>query len=289
MGIRYPDRIIITITSKVSDICPVLRYAGAMTEPSTTNSNYGDLLTDWRKKRRFSQLSFALLANVSPRHVSFLETGRANPSREMVLKLADCLAMPKAEINRALLLAGYSPAYLARDPDAADLEPVHKAIAHLLDRHMPYPAIGLDRLWNITAGNPATVKLLNDAGFAGYSNLLEALSEQAPETSSIENWQETIGLFLARVQTELQAGGYEPELNQRVQKLATHFARHSTGVDIDRTKAVIPTRFRVGDRIISVFSTVASFGTLQDVTLDDLKIELMFPLDEVSKAYFTEA
>ena len=259
-----------------------------MTEPSSENSNYGGLLSDWRKRRRFSQLSFALLANVSPRHVSFLETGRAKPSREMVLKLADCLAMPKADINRALLLAGYSPAYLARAPDAADLAPVQQAIAHLLDGHMPYPAIGLDRLWNITAGNPAALRFLNDTGFAGHTNLLEALSEQTPDTSSIENWQETVGLFLARVQTELQVGGYEPELNQRVQKLATHFARHSTEAEIDRTKAVIPTRFRIGERIISVFSTIASFGTLQDVTLDDLKIELMFPLDEVSKAYFME-
>lgn len=260
-----------------------------MTQSQPVSPNYGDLLSGWRKKRRFSQLSFALMADVSPRHVSFLETGRSKPSREMVLKLSDCLAMPKADINRALLLAGYSPAYRERPSDDADLAPIQRAIAHLLDNHMPYPAVGLDRLWNITAGNPAAVKFLSDTGFAGCSNLLEALAEQTPETSSIENWQETIGLFLARVQTELQAGGYEPELQQRVQKLAAHFARHSTGVDIDRTKAVIPTRFRVGKRVISVFSTIAGFGTLQDVTLDDLKIELMFPLDAVSDAYFIEA
>ncbi len=249
-------------------------------------SSYGDLLSNWRKKRRFSQLSFSLVADVSSRHVSFLETGRAQPSREMVLKLADCLAMPKADTNQALQLAGFSPAYLTRSTDDTDLAPIHHAISFMLDNHMPYPAIGLDHLWNIKIGNDAAMNFLVDAGFANYTNLLDAVCDQTPQQSSIENWQETVGLFLARAQTEMQASGHDPILENKIQRLGEHFSLHSTGMEIDRSKAVIATRFRIGGQTISVFSTIASFGSVQDIILDDFKVELMFPLDDVSKEYF---
>ncbi len=260
-----------------------------MIQSQLSTSTYGDLLCNWRKKRRFSQLSFGLVADVSPRHVSFLETGRARPSREMVLKLADCLTMPKAEINRALLLAGFSPAYLTRNARDVDLAPINQAISMMLDNHMPYPAIGLDRLWNIKTGNGAAMKFLVDSGFGGYTNLLEALCGQSPQQSSIANWQETVGLFLARAQTEMHDAGYDTAVEDMVRQLEKHYSRHSTGMEIDRSQAVIATRFRIGDQTISVFSTIASFGSVQDVILDDLKVELMFPLDEVSKAYFEQS
>ena len=257
-----------------------------MIQSQHSHVTYGDHLSNWRKKRRFSQLSFGLCAEVSPRHVSFLETGRARPSREMVLKLADCLAMPKADINHALLLAGFSPAYLARSAGDTDLAPIQHAISFMLDNHMPYPAIGLDRFWNIKTGNGAAMKLLTDAGFSDYTNLLDALCDQTPQQSSIKNWQETVGLFLTRAQTEMRATGHDPAVEKIVQRLEDHFSRHSNGGDIDRSKAVIATHFGIGDQTISVFSTIASFGSVQDVILDDLKVELMFPLDDISKAYF---
>ena len=258
----------------------------------TSNENitaYGALLANWRKKRRFSQLSFGLFADVSSRHVSFLETGRSRPSREMVLRLADCLTMPKLEINRALLLAGYSPAYISRSSDDVDLEPIHQAITHLIENHMPYPAIGMDYLWNIKSANGAAIKLLGKAGFAGSINLLDAITTQTPEQSSLINWEETVGLFLARVQAELLGAGENHELQAKADKLEQHFARFSTGLEIDRSQAVIPTRMQIGEQAVSIFSTIASFGSVQDIVLDDLKVELMFPLDDASKAYFVEA
>jgi transcriptional regulator with XRE-family HTH domain len=254
-----------------------------------SNSAYGLFLREWREKRRFSQLSLGHIANVSARHVSFLETGRAKPSREMVLQLGDCLSMPMAQINHALHLAGYSPAYKERTIDDADLVPIHRAIAHLLENHMPFPAIGLDRLWNIKAGNLAAMALLNDAGFAGHTNMLEALCDQTPQQSSIENWEEAIGLLLTRLHSEMLAGGSDPKIQKLVQKLTTHFERHAKGTGFDRTQAVMPTRFRIGPKIISVFSTIASFGSVQDVILDDYKIELMFPMDEASRDYFIKS
>ncbi|HHG91087.1 MAG TPA: XRE family transcriptional regulator, partial [Devosia sp.] len=246
----------------------------------------GRLLSDWRKRRRFSQLSFGLFAEVSPRHISFLETGRARPSRQMVLKLADCLEMPKGEVNRALLAAGYAPAYQKRPENDADLAPVHQAIDSLLENHMPCPGIVLDRDWNITRANAGAVRLLAEAGFGAHHNLLEALAEQSREVSSIVNWDETVGLALERVRTEIVSGVASTELAALEQKLASHFQRYGSGFEVDRARAVIPTKFRIGEQVISVFSTMASFGSVQDLALADLKVELMFPLDEVSESYF---
>ncbi len=251
-------------------------------------SPFGNLLRDWRQKRRFSQLSLALVADVSARHVCFLETGRAQPSREMVLQLADSLAMPKAETNHALQLAGFTPAYLQRPVDDADLAPVHQAISHLLNSHMPYPAIALDDLWNIKAANKMAVMLLESSGFGGHKNLLEALASQTPEQSKIENWEETIGLLIARLRAETLISVPGPKLQTLVDNLISHFNNHAKGKGIDRTKAVISTSFNIDGRIISVFSTIASFGSVQDVVLDNLKVELMFPADEVAEAYFRE-
>ncbi len=204
----------------------------------------------------------------------------------MVLKLANCLDMPKVETNRALLLAGFSPAYLSRSASDADLIPIQNAISIMLDNHMPYPGIAVDRLWNIKAGNSAAMKFLIDAGFAGQTNLVDALCAQSPQQSSIENWEEAVGLLLERLQSELLIAGHDPELEQLTQKLERHFFRYRTITAVDLTQAVIPTRFKISGQIVSVFSTIASFGTVQDVMLDDLKVELMFPLDEISTSYF---
>lgn len=228
-------------------------------------------------------MALGLSANVSARHISFLETGRAKPSREMVLQLADCLAMPKPEANRALHLAGFAPAYPTRSANDQDLAPIHRAISLLLEKQMPFPAIALDGCWNIKGGNAAAQALMRVLGYEGQANLLEAIISQVPEDSNIINWEEAIGLLLSRLQAEV---GGVPELDALVSKLTRHYEKHATGQGFDRSKAVIPTQFAVGGNTISVFSTIASFGSVQDIVLDDLRIELMFPMDDVSEAYF---
>jgi len=243
-------------------------------------------MRDWRKKRRHSQLSLALETDISPRHLSFLETGRARPSREMVLKLADGLQMPKPDINRTLLSAGFAPIYETRPADHADLAPVRQAISVLLDNHLPFPGLALDRRWSITNANEAALKLLGDAGFGGHNNLLKALTDQTPENSAIVNWEETVGLLLIRARAEMLSGGDDPVLAGLVRDLENHFSAHGTGMDIDRGSAIIPTRFEIGGRTLSLFSTIAQFGTVQDLALEDLKVELMFPLDGATESYF---
>lgn len=247
---------------------------------------FGDTLQKWRKKRRFSQLSFAVFADVSSRHLSFLETGRAKPSREMVLKLADCLKMPKSEINRALLAAGFSPAYIAHKSEDIDLIPIQRAIDVLITNHMPYPAIVLDRSWNLIGANEAAEKFLNEAGFSGYGNLLEALIAQSPSESFIINWEESVGLVLERVRTEILSLGEDIQLMNLEQKLTLRFNKHCPNPMFNRSQAVIPTRFKIKGKIVSLFSSISQFGSVQDLTLDDIKVELMFPLDQSSKNYF---
>lgn len=247
---------------------------------------FGEILTSWRKKRRFSQLSFGLYANVSARHLSFLETGRASPSKEMVLKLAKYLEMPKQEVNRALLGAGFSPAYLARPMDHADLDPIQFALSNLIENHMPYPAIVLDKVWNLIGANDAAKNLLQAAGFAEYKNLLEALAEQSLEHSSIINWEESIRLVLERVRAEIISQGENKTLKQLEQRLSARLYEYFPVTNINTKQAVIPTSFQIGKKIISIFSTIAQFGTIQDLTMDGIKVELMFPLDESSNEYF---
>jgi len=250
------------------------------------NRAFGEILSSWRKRRRFSQLSFALYVDVSARHLSFLETGRARPSRDMVLKLTERLEMPKGEVNRALLAAGLAPAYVARSSGASDLVPIKDAMAKMLENHMPYPAFCHDRLWNIVAANGGAKKLLNDAGFKNHFNLLQVLSEQSREQSKIINWDETIGLTLARVRMELANNGSDEELEILEKKLTARFLNDRTGESFDRSQAVIPTRFAIDGKVISVFSVFAQFSSVQDLALDELKIELMFPLDEGAARYF---
>ncbi len=254
-----------------------------MNTHSIPDSTYGASLRGWRRKRRYSQMALGLSANVSARHISFLETGRAKPSREMILQLADCLAMPKLEANRALHLAGFAPAYPTRSAKDQDLSPIHRAIALLLENQMPFPAIALDSDWDIKGGNAAAMHLMKVFEYEGHSNLLDAIISQPPAESKILNWEEAIGLLLSRLQAEF---GTSPALDARVIRLAHHYEKHATGHGFDRSKAVIPTQFAAEGKTISMFSTIASFGSVQDIVLDDLRIELTFPMDGVSEAYF---
>lgn len=257
-----------------------------MVKNAKNQSPYGGILSEWRKRRRFSQLTFALYADVSSRHLSFLETGRASPSREMVLKLADCLKMPKAETNRALLAAGFSPAYQERTNSNVDLAPIQLAINSLLANQMPYPAIVLDRHWNLIGANDVAKNLLEAVGFAGYKNLLEALADQSKIQSSIVNWEESIGLVLERLRTEIEFFGEDTILIELEYKLATSFNKHCLNPKFNRSQAIIPTQFRIGENIISLFSSIAQFGTVQDLSLYDIKVELMFPMNDTSRDYF---
>lgn len=239
-------------------------------------SDFPHTLKTWRKARRFSQLELALEADVSSRHISFLETGRAKPSREMIGRLGDALDLPLATRNQMLTNAGFAVRYEARNWNANEMAPVRAAINHMLGSHAPYPAIAIDRLWKLVRLNAPAKLLFGQFGAKAGDSLLEIMqSDLLPNV--IENWSEVAHHSAQRLRTESAAQGGIKELDVAAQKLSEvqNPTNHSPG-------PVIPTIYRAGGIRLSLFATIAQFGTPDDLALDDLKIELFFPADEAT-------
>jgi transcriptional regulator with XRE-family HTH domain len=246
----------------------------------------GTLLRDWRQRRRLSQLDLALEAGVSARHLSFVETGRSRPSAEMVLHLADELEVPLRDRNQLLLAAGYAPRYGERSLDEPEMKPVRDAVDLVLAGHEPYPAVVVDRGWNMVAGNRA-VALLTE-GVA--SELLEppvnvlrvSLHPDgvAPRIANLGEWRAHL---LERLGRQIAATG-DAELAALYEELAAYpgpaAPAESTGEEARRAAdIVIPLRIRTDDGELAFFSTVTTFGTPVDVTVSELAIESFFPAD----------
>jgi transcriptional regulator with XRE-family HTH domain len=244
---------------------------------------FGELLKQWRRRRSVSQLELSLDSDISARHLSFVETGRSKPSREVVVRLAETLDVPLRERNTLLLAAGYAPLYPERPLDAAEMEPVRAALDRFLRAHEPYPAIVIDRHHTMIAANDAVGTLT--AGVAPA--LLEppantiriALhpSGLAPRTLNLAEWSAHL---LARLRREAAITG-DPQLEQLRAEcetypgvVATLPASGHTGADI-----VVPLRLADGEQALSFISTLSTFGTAVDVTLSELAIEAFYPAD----------
>lgn len=242
---------------------------------------FADGLKDWRRRRGFSQMTLGLAAEVSARHIAFLETGRANPTRSMVIRLAEAMAVPRHDRNALLEAAGFSAAYASREISSADLECVRAALTWMLDRHAPYPAFAIDRHWTVRMANrPATV-LLSSVGLSVGSSMLDAMTSDTALRKAIANWPEVARHMCARLRTESRHAGGDPVLDAAAARLADQGAEH------DRERgllpAVIPVRYRLGDTMLSLFSTIAAFGSAEDIALAELKIELLFPFDDATR------
>jgi transcriptional regulator with XRE-family HTH domain len=250
---------------------------------TTTLPTVGALLRDWRERRRLSQLGLALEAGVSARHVSFLETGRSRPSQEMLLRLAEELEVPLRERNRMLLAAGYAPAYGQGELGAPQLEPVREAIELILRGHEPYPALVVDRHWELVAANSALGVLTE--GIAAHLleppvNVLRASLHPdgaAPRIVNLGRWRAHV---LDRVGRQAVATG-DPALAALHEELSAlpggREEAHGPGPEI-----AVPLRIRAAGRVLSFISTIATFGTATDVTVSELAIESFFPVDDLT-------
>jgi len=243
--------------------------------------SYGGELKAWRTRRRMSQLELALSAGVSARHVSFLETGRARPSRGMVLRLAERLGVPRADRNRMLNAAGLAPAYAERPLSAEDMAPVRAAVDWMLTRHAPWPAFALDRAWRLTALNGPAERIFGAVGLAAGQGLAEALAGNPALRAAVENLEEVVAHALARLRTENAHHGGDPALGAAIAALEAAGPQPAPDAPGLRP-AFVPTRLRLGGTTLSLLSTVAQFGAAEDVALADLRIELMFPADEAT-------
>jgi transcriptional regulator with XRE-family HTH domain len=254
---------------------------------SRSSRSVGDVLREWRKRRRMSQLDLALEADVSARHLSFIESGRAAPSRDMLLNLAERLEIPLRQRNVLLLAGGYAPVYPERPLDDPQLQAARHAVDLVLRGHEPYPALAVDRHWTLLSHNAAVPPLL--AGVAPGLltppvNVLRLTLHPeglAPRIANLPQWR---GHLLSRLRHQIEVSG-DPALERLHDELRdyavgapivstdTHVAEH------DYADMVVPVQFVTDAGVLSLFSTTTVFGTPVDVTLAEIALESFFPAD----------
>jgi transcriptional regulator with XRE-family HTH domain len=244
---------------------------------------FGAMLKHWRSQRRLSQLDLGHIANVSARHIAFIETGRSKPTRAMVLTLADALEVPRAARNDLLNAAGFASVYRSSSLTDTDIVAVRAAIDWSLARHEPYPALALDRHWLLVGANATAAELLGQVGVAVGSSLLDALAPGSQLQQAIENWPTTARYLAMRLKTESRHLGGDPILDTAVSRLAVD-AHGSIGAAAERLPPFATTDLKIGAHTLSFISTIAQFGTAEDIAIADLRIELMFPADEATRS-----
>jgi transcriptional regulator with XRE-family HTH domain len=257
-------------------------------------SAFGHLLKEWRGRRGYSQLGLALAARTTQRHLSFIETGRAAPSREMVLRLAGTMGVPLRQQNALLLAAGYAPAWRERELSAPGLEAIDRALDFMLAQHEPFPAFVVDRRWNLLRANRGAARLteflLGPAPAepaAEPINLAMALMSPDELRPLIVNWPEVALYFLRGVQADANADGM-PETAALLSRLLVlpDVPLLTEAAPPDEHAPVLPIHFRCGDTSLQLFTTIATLGTPRDVTLDEVRIECFFPMDDATDAIF---
>jgi transcriptional regulator with XRE-family HTH domain len=245
------------------------------------DNRVGTLLREWRQRRRLSQLDLALEAGISTRHLSFVETGRSKPSPDMVVHLAEQLQVPLRERNQLLLAAGYAPQYAARSLDDPDMAPIRDALGRVLSGHEPYPAIAVDREWNLVASNAALGPLLEGAAPELLQPPVNCMRLSlhpdglAPRILNLGEWRAHL---LHRLERQIALTG-NPELEALFAELLTYpgSGGHDPagGGDI---MVELHMSTEDGDEL-RFFSTVTTFGTAVDITVSELSIEAFFPAD----------
>jgi transcriptional regulator with XRE-family HTH domain len=257
---------------------PEIGEEGAMYQ----DQGFGEQLRDWRQRRRFSQLDLAAEAELSTRHLSFVETGRAKPSRDMVLRLSEALELPLRSRNALLMAAGYAPSFPERPLEDAAQAEARRLVQRILDAHMPFPAIAVDRHWHLAAHNPAAGALM--AGLAPHLleppvNVLRASLHpegMAPRIANLADWKRHI---LERLRHQVDQSG-DPVLEELIEELRAYPAPASKA-PMAAGNALIAVPLILDSPVgqLNFISTTTVFGTPVEVTLSELAIESFFPAD----------
>lgn len=235
-------------------------------------------------RRRLSQLDLALSAGVSARHVAFLETGRARPSREMVIALAAAMDVPLRSRNELMQSAGFAPVYQARPLSDDALAPVRTALDLMLMRHDPYPGILLDRHWNLLQANKAAAALSAELlGDSQEPNLVRRLLANALAPRVIPNWSDVLRDLLSRLRLEAAQVGGVVELEALAALVAARqLAAKPHAIRDPAAHHLMGIKLVSDGRKIELFSAMVEFGTSEDITVRDLRLELFFPADRAS-------
>ena len=260
-------------------------------------SAFSHLLRGWRQKRRLSQLDLALTAGVSQRHLSYLESGRAKPSRNMILQLSETLEVPLRERNDWLTAAGFAPVFRARALDDPQMVQVMGAVRLMLTNHEPFPAIALDRAWNIRMANApfdmltATIgadlwQRIARPGREDERNLMRLFFHPEGIRPFVTNWRALAPLLWHRARREAETLGGQ-EMKEVLLELADHQDAETLWAAEDAALVpVLPLTMEKDGVKISLFTVIATFGTAQDITTDELRIESLFPADEATEHLF---
>ena len=253
------------------------------------NDTYGTTLRTWRSARRLSQLDLATVADVSQRHVSFLETGRAKPSREMVIHLALALDIPHRERNKMLAAAGYAPEYPETAITAPALEQVRGILDAILRSHEPFPAIVVDRGWDVVMANEAamrfTASMLSPSG-DGPINALKLILHPDGVRRFIVNWEQVAALALRRLDHEIAYRATDEILLDLRHEIAGYPGiadLRTTTTTPNAEDLLIPVHYRIEGHDVRLFSTIATIGDARDITLEELRLESFFAADTASE------
>jgi len=253
---------------------------------------FGDQLRFWRKSKGFSQLNLAIEANVSSKHISFIETGRNKPSREMVLLLSSTLDLPLRNRNDLLLSAGFSESYSRMPIHQKEMQSIQKALELILAKHEPYPAIVLDWDWNVLMGNNAYHNLLAWVAslrpdFYRSSNIVELIFDPKGLKPFISNWEEVASVTIQRLHREKMENKNRHE--NLLKRLFSYpdTPSHWQKLDFEQNpEPMIHVEFKIEDTCLRLFTTLSSFGTPIDITAEEIVIEQYFPADEITKRFF---
>lgn len=261
---------------------------------------FGALLRRWRETRKQSQLNLALDANVSQRHLSFLESGRAAPSKEMVIHLASALDIPLRERNLFLRAAGYAPVFHERQLEDEDMQSVKQALEMMLHHHEPFPAVVANRCWDLKMLNKSAQRFVGLLGNldqvwqavdpSGDQNFLRMTFHPNGLRPLLKNWDHISRQMLAHLQRELNADPTNSKLQLLLDELMQWADLPSNALDIDwaRLPPVLPLEINMGGQSLKVFSMISTLGTALDITAEELRVETFFPADEFSKQFFQQ-
>src|ERR1700754_1023827 len=249
--------------------------------------SFADSLRWWRRHRALSQFELAGRADISQRHLSFMELGRASPSREMVMRLAAALDVPLRQHNALLTSAGFAPVWRQTDLAAPELSQVRSALDYMLAQQEPFPGVAVDRHWNLLQANSGAVRLIEflvgPLAPGTTVNLADALVAPDVLRPYLVNWADVVRYSVRSVEADAAADG-TPEtaaLHERLLAYDGVRAAVSTNPELAMTP-VLPMHFRKGKTDLLLFTTIATLGTPQDVTLQELRVECFFPMDDAT-------
>jgi transcriptional regulator with XRE-family HTH domain len=262
-----------------------------------TSRQFGKRLMEWRERRRESQLGLALAADVSQRHISFIESGRAKPSREMIVRLSEVLDIPLRARNELLAAAGFAPLYAERPLADSEMRAALSALERIIAHHEPFPAFVVDRSWGIVLHNAAAARLMSacfDDGAIralasdGQVNFMHMMFERTQMRPRIRNWNSVATRLLERLRREAGGDDQSPSarLLQELRSLADGAAEAPNHGSFPPT---LNLELQLGRASLRLFNMITTFGTPQDVGLQELRIEMSFPSDAETEAFFGRA